>query len=535
MPFERTPWWRRHRQLLILLAILVVAATVRYVYLGQIPRGLYMDEAADANDAVRAASMSDYRVFYSADAGREGLWIVLLAASLRWFGHTVFGVRFWAPMAGILTVVVLYGLASRWFGRGAGLIAAWLLATSFWHVLFSRAGFRGILVPLFLVSAIYFLQAAWDRSGARAMALAAIGGCCFGLGFYSYIPFRLAPVLAVFLLGVELRTVGRYARRSRMRVFLLWAMVAVIVAAPLGLHFLRQPQDFSSRMAQVSALASPTPAKLIGKNAVRSLWMFVGKGDLNWRQNLRGMPELGYPVALLFMMGLVGAFRRGVDRHQRGRALVVNFWLLLMLVPAVLSSEGVPHALRSIGALPAAILMAAVGAQWMLRETQQPPSDRERQRLLATIVVVVIVASGVSDLYRYFGIWARSEGVQQAYQAPEWQASQALGSLSPSMPVLVAVEEPPDYDWRTHASVHANSDGSRALLPLQAQILLFVAGDRPRITYVRSSELALVDLRAKYGCKFQTLPSLRAIPANHLTFVPGCDQKFMLLRLTGND
>jgi hypothetical protein len=518
-----------------MIAILVVAAMVRYAYLGQIPQGLYMDEAADANDAVRTATMSDYRVFYPGDAGREGLWIVLMSASVGWFGHSVFAVRFWAPLAGMLTVVALCGVASRWFGSRTGLIAAWLLATSFWHVLFSRVGFRGILVPLFLVSAIYFLQAAWDESGARAIALAAIGGCCFGLGFYSYIPFRLAPVLAVFLLGVELASVGRHARGGRMRVFLAWAVVALMVAAPLGLHFLRQPQDFSSRMTQVSALASSTPAKLIGKNMVRSLWMFIGKGDLNWRQNLRGMPELGYPAALFFVIGLVRVFQRDGDRWWHGRAALVIFWLLLMLVPAVLSSEGVPHALRSIGALPAAILMAAVGAEWMLRTAEQWPRVGARRHVLIVAAIVVIVVSGVSDLYRYFGVWARSGWVQQAYQAPQLRAAEELESLPASIPALVVVEEPSDYDWRGHASVYINSDGTRALLPLQAQIPLFVAAHRPRTTYVSSGELAAVDLRARYGCNFETLPSLPAFPANTLTFVPGCDQNVMLLRLTGND
>jgi 4-amino-4-deoxy-L-arabinose transferase-like glycosyltransferase len=478
--------------------------------------------------------MGDYLVFYPSDGGREGLWIVVMSASVRWFGHTVFAVRFWAPLVGVLTVAALYGLASRWFGRRIGLIAAWLLATSFWHVLFSRVGFRGILVPLFLVSAIYFLQAAWYARGARAITLAVLGGCCVGLGFYSYIPFRLSPVLAASVLGLELTT-SDHARRRKLQVFLVWALVAVIIAAPLGFHFLRQPQDFSSRMTQVSALASPHPAKLIWKNTVRSVWMFVGKGDLNWRQNVRGMPELGYPMALFFVIGLTQVFRGELDRQGRERLIVVLFWLALMLVPAILSSEGVPHALRSIGALPPAILIAAVGAEWMWRRAEQWRITHERRYLTVAVVIVVIVASGISELYRYFGVWARREQVQQAYQAPQLQASKALRSLPPSKLALVAVEEPTDYDWKSHASVYANPDGSTALLPLQAQIPLFISGDRPRTTYVNFSGLAAIDLHAKYGCAVKEVRSLAALPPNALTFVTGCDQNLVFLRLTSKD
>jgi 4-amino-4-deoxy-L-arabinose transferase-like glycosyltransferase len=330
--------WRQNRTLLILLTILLVALAVRYVHLGQIPHGLYMDEAADANDAVHTASIGDYKVFYPSDAGREGLWIVLMSFSVRWFGASVFAVRFWAPLVGLLTVLALYGLASQWFGSRIGLIASWLLAISFWHVLFSRVAFRGILVPLFLVSAIYFLQVAWDKSGKIENVFAVLGGICFGLGFYSYIPFRLAPVLALALLAVELSGVDRQKRRISARIFLVWILVAAIVASPLGIHFLRQPQDFTSRMTQVSALATTHPAKLILKNSVRSVWMFVGKGDLNWRQNLRGAPELGYSMALFFVIGLAQMFRKTPDRKTGLHSFVVLFWLALMLIPAVLSS-----------------------------------------------------------------------------------------------------------------------------------------------------------------------------------------------------
>ena len=62
-----------------------------------------------------------------------------------------------AAVAGVLTVPGLYLLVGALFGDEAGLLSAFLLATSFWHINFSRIGLRAILAPLFLTWAIYLL------------------------------------------------------------------------------------------------------------------------------------------------------------------------------------------------------------------------------------------------------------------------------------------------------------------------------------------------------------------------------------------
>src|SRR5579864_2478037 len=225
------------RSLVLLLLILLVAGTARYYHLGQIPRGLFMDEAADANDAADNLHTHDYRVFYKADAGREGLWIVMMSASIARFGHTVFAVRFWAPLTGLITVIALYGLASRWFGNRVALIGTWLLATSFWHLVFSRIAFRGILVPLFLVVSLYLLQVAWDSREWKAATAAVFGGFCFGLGFYSYIAFRIAPVLLVIIIALEISRAPLENMKHIVRVAIIWAAVAIATVIPLVIYF----------------------------------------------------------------------------------------------------------------------------------------------------------------------------------------------------------------------------------------------------------------------------------------------------------
>ena len=504
--------------MVLLVAVMVVAGVARYAELGRVPQGLYMDEAADGLDALRTAASHHYQVFYPSDGGREGLWIALMSFSVRWFGRTELAVRFWSPLVGLLTIFATYGLASRWMGRRTGLLAAWLMATSFWHVLFSRVAFRGILLPLFIVSALYFLQLAWDAKGLRGMLCAALGGCCLGLGFYSYIPFRLMPLLGLVVMCGEFYGASRDRRREVLNRFGLWAAVGCVVATPLAIHFVRNPGDFSARISQVSVLGATHPGRAIAKNFVLSLKMFVLSGDQNWRHNLAGVPELGYAAAIFFLIGCVIVCRR---------RKVLLVWLLLMLLPAVMTNEGVPHALRSIGAMPAAILIAAAGVDWLLRRVPTKSSPA-----LKYAIVALVVLSGASELYRYFVLWGPTLHVQQAYQAEQLLAARRLAETPESKQVIVVVEEPPSYGWRGNAVV-TDVDGVATQLPVQAAIPLFIAADRQNQTYVPSSRLPGMDL-TRLGCPFKQLPP-RRLPENQLVNLTECSAALAGLRLTGLD
>lgn len=394
-----------------LALVFTIGIAARCYHLGQIPRGIFFDEAADGNDAAQAAAAHTYKIFYAADAGREGLWINLISLPVARFGHTAFALRFWSPLMGSLTILLLYLLAARWFGNRIALIAAWFFATSFWHLVFSRIAFRGILVPFFLTGAIYFLQLAFDRAGFRMILWTAVAGAFYGLGFYSYIPYRITPLLFVLIFYLAYRT-GTVPKRRLATAFTIWTLSALLTALPLGLFFLRNPAMFSNRMSNVSIFNARSPAVTLLLNIIREVGMFFFKGDANWRHNLRHSPELILPVALFFLSGLILAFRRaGCSSQQQNRYTILLTWLFLMLVPAILSNDAIPHSLRSIGSLPAAILLAAIAADWILLRYQH-------RRAITAAILFVIMASGFADLYRYFDIWSKKPQVAAAYFAP---------------------------------------------------------------------------------------------------------------------
>lgn len=511
---------------LVLGIILVVATGVRFYRLGDIPRGLYMDEAADANDALGAIAQHRFSVFYTGDGGREGLWIAMQSLSLRAFGRSIFAVRFWAPLVGVVTVLAIFALGQIWFGRRAGLVAAWLTATSFWHVLFSRVSFRGILVPLLLVGSILFLQAAWNARGRRWILYSLIGGLLYGLGFYSYIAFRITPLLLAVLFVVEWQRSNPWEFKTKSTRCGLWAATATLTTLPLAIYFTAHFRDFSNRTNEVAIWNSAKPLMLLGLNTVRELWMFIGKGDANWRQNLRPMPELLYPVSMLLLVGVIVICRRRITSEERARGIVVLAWLAIMLLPAILTKDAVPHALRSIGALPAAVLLAAAGAEWMFRQMSG-------RRVLVSLFVLVLLVAGATDVARYFTIWASSPEVAYAYQLPQTQLAASLLRLPPSVKVLIVVEEPTDYDWRLHAYRLVNPNGQSVLLPLQAQIPLFMVGERANFTYLPSGSATSRTLTDLFGCIDAQFNPL-SLPPDTLVMDKSCGG-VLLARLSPRD
>ena len=188
----------RFRQLL-LLVILALAGFLRFYRIGVAPPGLHEDEATDGNDAWEAWRSGRFRVFYAENHGREGLLINLQAICFGVTGsHSPGALRWPGALLGTLTVLGVYGLAQQVAGKQVGLLAAFLMATNFWHINISRFGTRPVAAPFFLVwsLALLWFAARQLRGGARYWWVVAIFcGMVYGLGFYTYTPYRLTLLL----------------------------------------------------------------------------------------------------------------------------------------------------------------------------------------------------------------------------------------------------------------------------------------------------------------------------------------------------
>lgn len=396
----------------VLFAILALALFVRVYHLDSLPAGLYPDEATNGTDALLANETGDYRLLYTNNYGREGLFINLQALAVKYFGNTVPVLKFWSVVFGTLAVFGIYLLARELFARRLyALIAAFLLATSYWAINFSRIGFRAIMVTFLLTFSFYFFFRGLRTNRLRDFLVA---GLFLGIGLHTYVAFRLAPLILIALLPALLLTYERFLARYWKHI-LAFTLGAFITAAPMFYDFYIHPDHFSSRTGAVSIFSPDinhgdfwgTFGKTFGLSMVKyNFW-----GDQNWRHNYPPYPILDPVTGALFLAGflylvwetvkLIGLRLREKLRDEQ---LVRNWFLLsaffVMLMPEFLTEEGLPHALRAIGTQMPVYLIALIPLTWVVNRARH--SLAGGRIALYSLLALSLLFGAAFNLTKYF-------------------------------------------------------------------------------------------------------------------------------------
>jgi len=487
--------------IIILLIVLAIASFFRLWQLSVIPPGLYPDVAMNGNDAINALRTDSFKVFYPENNGREGLFINLIALSFSIFGPSIWSMKIVAAIFGILAVLGLYLVTKEIFlntaleakAEGIALLSSFFLAVSFWHTLFSRIGFRAIMVPFILVFGIYFIL-----KGFRTKKLSdfIIAGIFWGAGFYTYIAFRMAVIIlaAIFFLKIidyfknnkpEIRWSWWWDKILikdgwwKVKIFLL---VIFLVALPIGIYFLQHPQDFIGRAAGVSVFQQQNPIKALFLSLAIHLGMFNFHGDGNWRHNFAGFPMLPWPVGILFLIGFFLSINYLIksikikDYSLFTISCLLFAWFFAMLLPGVLTYEGIPHALRIVGVIPIVYIFVALGGWWAYEQLYKimnpsspqaaeypvangtssfggshpshpkgrgiPAAEIKNKKLLLIICFLFLAVVGLSEFHKYFFSWAKNPNVEGAYTKKFADLGYYLNSLPQDYKKYVIVNEP---------------------------------------------------------------------------------------------
>lgn len=303
----------------LLILALLVAAFLRVWQIDVLPPGLHYDEAADTIIAQQIARGESAPIFVTAYTGKEVLFFYWAAAWMKLIGPTVFAMRLAAAWTGVLTVAATYRAVRELFasplsptsqkargllgmgegGEGVALLTALFIATSFWHVLMSRLGFRSISEPLIQALALAALFRGLRLNRWRWFIIA---GVFVGLNLYTYLAARLFPV-AIAAIFLYLIVFDRGRRRLRLMQFAGVGLIALSVFAPLGLYFLKNPDAFITRIQQVAPRAEQ--AQLLLDNLLRSLGMFFLSGDPYIRFNLPYRPLFSLVWGVFFWRRVV--------------------------------------------------------------------------------------------------------------------------------------------------------------------------------------------------------------------------------------
>ncbi|MBI2439132.1 MAG: glycosyltransferase family 39 protein [Candidatus Moranbacteria bacterium] len=471
-----------------LVALLIFAFFIRLYDIEHIPAGIYPDEAANGVDAIHALETKTFELFYPANFGREGFFINLQALSIAFFGNTILGLKLWSAIFGTLSVLGIYLLGKELFHRrGVGLLAAFMLATSYWAINFSRIGFRAIMTTFLLSFSFYFLFRGLRTKKPLYFLFA---GLIFGLGLHTYIAFRVAPLILILLLPVLMLSYECFLSRFWKHIA-LFLFGAFLTASPMLYHFfLSHPDDFASRSSHISVFSPQiNHGDLLGtlaKTFSISLIKYNFFGDQNWRHNYPPYPILDPITGALFIAGFlfivsqtVILFGRRFRDKDRDTRLVTNVFLLgiffTMLVPEFLTDEGLPHALRSIGTQTPVFLLAGLAAFWMVKKAFHSPWGT--RIIFLSFLAIALGTSALFNLTKYFVFFAKSEKAAASFN----ETYTNMGRYLLTLPA----------ETHKYLLIDKNGNTDRFHLPVFAHPTYF-------LTYGRVANLEIINQETKF-------------------------------------
>ncbi|MCA9997310.1 MAG: glycosyltransferase family 39 protein [Anaerolineales bacterium] len=396
-------WLTRNQILLLLLLTLLTTAVLRFPNLTTAPPGLHYDEAANAILASEIGWQGERPIFIPSYTGKEVLFFYLAGGLMRLIGSSVLALRLTAAFVGLLTVATTYWLGRELrLGRLVALLAAMLLAVSFWHLIFSRLGFRAITQPLLQALVVATLLRGLRRQDWRWLLTS---GVVVGLAGYTYLAVRLFPALLGLAVIPLLRSRRRWGQLAA------WVGMGLLVLLPLLLYFWQYPEAFLVRITQVA------PGQASGWQAVaasygKSLGMFFWRGDPYVRFNVVERPLFNPILAALLLLGWFMCWRSWPRRdwQQSGRLLLILAPFLMTLPTALALGEIVPSNLRAIGLIPFVFYLPAIGLESVGRGAWgvvHPTPHTPHPTPYTPLFLLLLLLLGLVTTWRtYFGQWA---------------------------------------------------------------------------------------------------------------------------------
>jgi len=236
-------------------------------------------------------------------------------------------------------------------------------------------------------------------------------------------------------------------QKTFLRFTLYFLLFTFIVALPMGIYFLKNPQDFISRAGGISIFAQQNPIKAFGESLVSHLSMFSFSGDGNWRHNIAGKSVLFWPVGILFLIGLIFCIWKilKVFKHKNW-SLVIGYWLLvswwlIMLLPGALSFEGIPHSLRTIGAIPPVFILAGIGGIFLWEKIKFFFKPKLSVWLIACLFIILTTSFIYAQYWRYFILWGINPEVEGAFSKNYVSIGNYLNSLPETTKRYVIVNQ----------------------------------------------------------------------------------------------
>ena len=444
-------------EMMVVVAITVIAIFLRSYQIEQVPPGFNSDEAVGAVGALETLR-SGLKLYYAGQGGGGALGFYIAAIAFALFGPGVATIRGTAAFAGVVSVVATYFATREMFrtlsspgrepfvpgqpssqaslnrARLLAALAALGLAVSLWHTQSSRVAFAAIGVPFLQVPGNYFL---WRGLNTGRRVHFVISGVFLALLTYIYMSGSLGPFvyLSFFLMQWAIAAIPSPNRwppliKQHFRNLVICAAVALVLFLPM-LYFYFSSPELATGRAQQALFTNP----LINKGDPwgtlgRSLWGNLAAFGFSTSWFLGRPPAnliLPVPVSLLFLLG----FAVSLWRVRQPPYLFILLYWGIMIVPSILSPDSIPHRLRALGASPATYTLVAVGIvaliggarrlaalTWQRGGRRLPLSRRAVHGVTAAVLLalaLVTVPPLYASFHNYMTVWPKTNDAQATF------------------------------------------------------------------------------------------------------------------------
>lgn len=378
--------WRTRRKLISLLALVIIAFSVRLVGITSgLPFAYNPDEELHFVPPAAGAADGDLDPDYFQN---PSALTYLLAAVFRivFVGHDVTDLLGTHPAAvyltarlvvaalGALLVFFVYAVGCRYFGYVAGLGAAVAITFGFLPVHYSRQALNDVPTLLSVTVALGACLAFHERGRCRDLLLAGTA-----VGIATATKYTAAPLAIVVLLAVLLRCLEHRERPGR-----AFALLAGSGLLCLGAFLALNPYlvlDFDTARAQFNGQSAQAASGKLGQSG--SAWTFYPV-SLLW--------GLGAAPTLLALIGLVLALRAGKP-HRARAVMLIAFPVILYIY---MSTQDRFFARWLLPAYPSLAVLAGYGLSRVTGRLRESTS-RSAAAVAPVLVVLVSFAQPIAD------------------------------------------------------------------------------------------------------------------------------------------
>ncbi len=407
------------RTTLLLVAIVILAAVLRLWNLSSNPPSLTWDEASLGYNAysILQTGKDEYGRWFPLNLKSFGdykpaLYSYLVIPFITILGLTELAIRIPSAILGVLTVILTYFLSNHLFkDKRLSLFSALMMAISPLSIQFSRPAFEAT-VALFLnmLGALLFLK------GKKYSYLFIISAICFVLSVFTYQSSRLFVPLLIFGLHFLYRDSFK-----RSRGFLIALVILVTGALVLGFGLFVRGE--SLRLAAVSLFSYQRPLQELEQiskedglgiyslpfQVLHGDWFYFLKGiaerfliylspkmlfvdgDYSPRHGVVDLGVLYYFDIFLLPLGVIYL----VKRFEKTK--LIFYWMLISILPAVLSRDLTSFVRAFNISLPFAVLSAS-GLVYLLERF----NSGIRRKVIAVALFFIILANFAIFVDRYF-------------------------------------------------------------------------------------------------------------------------------------